>query len=90
MKKAPKYLLQNVHCRLGNKIFRKTIGILMGLGPAPSFSNLFLHYHQSRLIQKLKKSNVKCSRRCVNGFQFINDLTAINNGGATEIFYKNI
>ena len=59
LKKAVIYLLQNVSLKIRNRTFREITGIPMGLNPAPSFSNLFLHFNKSRWIQQFMKSGIK-------------------------------
>lgn len=75
---------------LGIRYSEIFLGFPMDLDPAPYFSKSFLHYYQSKLIQKLKKLGVKGSTRFANGFRFMNDITAINDEGATRKFDKKI
>lgn len=44
LKKDVKYLLRNCSFRLGNKIFRQIISLLVGADLAPIFANLFLFH----------------------------------------------
>ena len=62
----------------------------MVLDPAPRFANLLLHYYESRWIHQLRVSDIKRARRFVNVFWFIDDLTAINDGGEFERMSKDI
>ena len=54
----------------------------MGSDPAPFFANLFLFHYESKWIKKMKES--------ANMFRFIDDLTALNDGGEFERSFKEI
>ena len=47
---------------------------------APFFTNLFLCYHESKFISKIKKTTIKRAGRFVNTFTFINDSAVPNYG----------
>ena len=89
-KKAVKYLMNNCFFQLGNKVFRQVIGIPMGSDPAPFFANLFLYHFESKWIKKIKKTDIGRARRFANTFRFIDDLTALNDGGEFEKSFKEI
>ena len=90
LKQATKYLLKNCYFQPGNKIFKQIIGIPMGSDPAPFFANLFLYYFENKWIKKIKKTDIRRARRFANTFRFIDDLTALNDGGEFERSFREI
>ena len=90
MKEAVKYLLSNCFFRVGSKIFCQIIGIPMGSDPAPFFANLFLYFYESKWMDSLKKKDLIRARKFCNMFRFIDDLSAINDGGDFDNIYKDI
>ena len=48
-------ILSCYYFAVGNNIFSQIIGISMGPDPTSFFSNLFLHYYESRWIEDLQK-----------------------------------
>ena len=90
MKEAVNYLLSNCVFTVGSKIFRQIIGIPMGSDPAPFFANLFLHYYESKWMKELMKKDLMQARKFSNLFRFIDDLSAINDGGLFENNFKDI
>ena len=64
------YLIDNIFIRVGNKVFRQTIGIPMGTDCAPLLANLFLFYYEyhymnqdNQCLAKSFNSNIFLSRR---------------------------
>ena len=90
IKDAVKYLLSNCFFTVGSKIFRQIIGIPMGSDPAPFFANLFLYYYESKWMNLIKKNDLIRARKLCNMFRFIDDLSAINDGGEFERNFKDI
>ena len=83
-KHAIKYLMDNCFFTCGGQIFRQIIGIPMGSDPAPFMANLFLYHYESKWMKELKKSNLIQARKFSNTFRFIDDLSAMNDGGLFE------
>ena len=90
VKLAISYLLDNCYFRIGDAIFKQRIGIPMGSDPAPFMANLFLYHYESSFLKELKKTDLSRARRFGNVFRFIDDLSAINDGGEFERCYLNI
>ena len=90
MKVAVAYLLDNCFFMTGKILFRQIIGIPMGSDPAPFFANLFLYFYESKWLKDMKKVDLTKARRFGNTFRFIDDLTAINDGGEFERCFPNI
>ena len=57
---------------------------------APFFTNLFLCYHKSKFISKIKKTTIKRAGRFVNTFTFINDSAVPNYGNEFERSFRAI
>ena len=51
------YLIDNIFIRVGNKVFRQTVGIPMGTDCAPLLANLFLFYYEYHYMKKLIRDN---------------------------------
>ena len=90
IKNAVAYLLLNCYFTVGSKIFCQIIGISMGSDPASVFANSFLHFYESKWMNKLKKNDLIKARKLCNIFRFIDDLNSINDGGEFESNYSNI
>ena len=90
MKDAVAYLLSNCFFTIGSKIFRQVIGIPMGSDPAPFFANLFLYYFEHNWMNQIKKNDLIRARKMCYLFRFIDDLSAINDGGDFENNFKDI
>ena len=89
-KHAIKYLMDNCFFMSGGQIFHEIIGIPMGSDPAPFMANLFLYHYESKWMKELKKSNLIQARKFSNTFRFIDDLSAMNDGGLFEQNFKEI
>ena len=50
---AVNFLVDNCYFTLGNRIFRQTIGVPIGVDPAPFMANLTLWYYENRYLEKL-------------------------------------
>ena len=87
---AVEYLINNCYFITGNKLFKQTIGIPMGSDPAPFLANLFLFYYENRWLTEQRKAKNVVTRKFGNTFRFIDDLLAINDGGAFEQYFRDI
>ena len=81
LKEAVKSIVTRCFFAVGNIIMRQTIGIPMGIDPAPFWANLFLYtYEQDYMDYQIHHDKVKA--RHFHGTQrFIDDLIALNDGG---------
>ena len=61
-----------------------------GGDPAPFWDNLFLFSHESQWLQKIRKSHNILARKFGNTHKYIDDLVAINDGGAFDKHHKEI
>ena len=81
LKIAVKHLIQNSFFTVGNTTIKQTIGIPMGIDPAPFWANLFLYFYEDKYITTLISSNKVKARHFHSTKRFIDDLCAINDGG---------
>ena len=51
------YLLDNIFIRFGTKLYRQTIGILIGINCAPLVADLFLFCYEREFIKSLSREN---------------------------------
>ena len=54
---ALSYLLNNIYIRFGNKFYRQTVGITMGINCAPLVADLFLFWHERGFMTSLSDDN---------------------------------
>ena len=73
------FLIDNVYIRVGNKVFRQTIGIPMGTDCAPQLANLFLFYYEYNYMKTLMGMDMHMARRFNNTVRYIDDLLTLNN-----------
>lgn len=58
LKKALKYLQGHCYFKLGNRFFKKVIGITMGSYTAPFMDNMFLYYYEHKYSRKVRKADL--------------------------------
>ena len=94
LKVAVKHLILSCYFKVGNKLFRQTIGMPMGIDPAPFWANIYLYNYEAKYITGLVKSNNTQNKIIARKFhstdRFIDDLCALNDGGEFEKRHKNI
>ena len=64
------YLIDNVYIKVGNSVYRQTIGIPMGTDCAPQLTNLFLFHYEYLYMNMAKKFG--------NTVRYIDDLLTLN------------
>ena len=60
---------------------KQAIGIPMGIDPAPFWTNLFLYSYEAEYMSSLISSDKVKARHFHSAKHFIDDLSAINDGG---------
>ena len=90
IKDAVHHLITECHFTIGNVVFSQTIGIPMGIDPAPFWANLFLSYFESNHMDQLIRLDVVQARRYHATYRFIDDLCTLNNNHQFENSYKTI
>ena len=52
------YLINNVYIKVGNRVYRQTIGIPMGTDCATQLANLFLFHYEYSYMKGLMRDNL--------------------------------
>jgi hypothetical protein len=74
------FLIDNIFAMFGGRVFKQTVGILMGTNFAPLLVDLFLYSYEADFIQGLLKKNKKKLARSFNfTFCYIDDVLSLNN-----------
>ena len=94
LKVATKHLILSCYFKVGNKLFRQTIGMPMGIDPAPFWANIYLYSYEAKYITNLVKSNNTQNKIVARKFhstnRFVDDLCALNDGGEFGKSHKKI
>ena len=85
-----KHLITRTYFVVGNLIIRQSIGIPMGIDPAPFWANLYLYKFENSFMESLRRSDVAKSRKFHGCARFIDDLVCLNDGGEFKDSYKEI
>merc|ERR1712215_370826 len=80
VKLAIRHLIMECYFTVGNYVFIQTIGVPMGIDPAPFWANLYLYKIESQFMKNLIKSDDIRSRKFHECFRFIDDLICLNDG----------
>ena len=78
------YLIDNVYIKVGNNVYRQTIGIPMGTDCAPQLANLFLFHYEYLYMKNLMRDNLCVAKRFSNIVRYIDDLLTLNNSHFEE------
>ena len=81
LKALVKHLITRTYFIVGNLIIRQSIGIPMGIDPAPFWANLYLYYYEHKFISNLMRTDKRRARRFINACRFIDDECNINDFG---------
>ena len=90
IKLAIRHLIRECYFTVGDKVFIQTIGIPMGIDPAPFWANLYLYKFENDFMMNLRKSDIAKSRKFHGCARFIDDLVCLNDGGEFNDSYKEI
>ena len=83
-------VMNNTYFQFGDEIYKQTIGMPMGIDPAPPAANLYLHFYESKFMEKLTKTDYGKAKKYNNAERYIDDLNLINNDGELEVNIQNI
>ena len=84
------HLISQSFFTLGNVVFHQTIGIPMGIDPAPFWANLYLHHYENAFISTLARTDCYRGFKFKNTFRFIDDACCINDHDEFEHSYRDI
>ena len=85
-----RYLITNTYCIVGNLMIRQSIGIPMGIDPAPFWANLYLHRYEEIFISSQMSVNKVRARKFIHATRFIDDECNLNDCGEFSRSYKEI
>ena len=77
-------IIDNSFFKFGDKVFRQSIGIPMGIDPAPQMANMYLYYYEAKFMEMLTKENYSAAKKFNYTRRFIDDLHTLNNDGHLE------
>ena len=72
-------LIDNIYFKIGNHLFGKCIGILIGTNCSPLLANLFLYSYEVDFLRSMKTLNEKLARAFNLTLCYTDDLISINN-----------
>ena len=75
------HLILQCNFQFENKVFLQTIGIPMGIDPAPFWANLYLYFYEKNYIMSVMKNNTKKALMFRNASRFIDDEVNLNDRG---------
>ena len=78
------YLIDNVYIKVGNSVYRQTIGIPMGTDCAPQLANLLLFHYEYLYMKYLLRDNLCMAKQFSNTVRYIDDLLTLNNSHFEE------
>ena len=84
------HLISETYFTVGNINFRQSIGIPMGIDPAPFWANLYLYHYENIFINKLIRTDRYRGFKFRNCFRFIDDACNINDSGEFQRSYAEI
>ena len=90
LKLAVKHLICESYFVIGNKMLIQTIGIPMGIDPAPFWANLYLHRHEFKFMRTLISNDIARARKFHGCTRFIDDMCCLNDGGEFGKSYNEI
>ena len=73
------FLINNIYVKVGNRVFKQTIGISMGTDCAPLLAILFLFFYEYKYVKDKLKVNHKQARLVKHTVRYIDDLLTLNN-----------
>ena len=81
LKSLVKHLITRTYFIVGNLVIRQSIGIPMGIDPAPFWANLYLHFYEHKFITNLMANDKIRARKFFNAMRFIDDECNLNDHG---------
>ena len=90
LKATISHLIGNCYFTVGNMVLKQTIGIPMGIDPAPFWANLFLYTYEKEYISSLMTVDPVLARHFLSVRRFIDDLIDLNDWNVFGEVYKNI
>ena len=83
------YLIDNVYIKVGNNVYRQTIGTPTETDCAPQLANLFLFHYEYLYMKNLMRDNLCMAKKFNNTVRYIDDLLTNNGSFEEEILHMN-
>ena len=90
LKALVKHLITNTYFIVGNLVIHQSIGIPMGIDPAPFWANLYLYYYESKFITTLMSEDKIRARKFINASRFIDDECNLNDSSEFSKSFSDI
>ena len=90
LKTLVRHLITNTFFVVGNLIIRQSIGIPMGIDPAPFWANLYLYHYENQFVTNLISVDKIRARKFINACRFIDDECNLNDSGEFSRSYSDI
>ena len=90
LKTVVRHLIENCFFQIGNLLLFQSIGIPMGIDPAPFWANLFLSAYECEFMSNIIKKDKLKALRYHGSFRFIDDKCCINGSGEFGKSFQNI
>ena len=78
LKSIVDHLITSTYFEVGNLLIRQSIGIPMGIDPAPFWANLYLYFYEDKFIVYLITNDKVRARKFLNAMRFIDDECNLN------------
>ena len=85
-----KLLVDNAYFCFGEFVLRQTIGIPMGLAPAPQMANGTLQKEEYSFQEHMTRTNYSVAKSLNHTFRYIDDITPLNDKGNFEKYFTQI
>ena len=90
MKRILKHLIVDSYFQVGNKLIVQSIGIPMGIDPAPFWANLYLYRYECDFVSQLTRGQIQRARKFHGCSRFIDDMCCLNDGSEFGKSHKDI
>ena len=90
LKRILKHLIVDSYFQVGNKLLVQSIGIPMGIDPAPFWANLYLYKYECAFVSELTHGHIQRARKFHGCSRFIDDMCCLNDGSEFGKSYKDI
>ena len=90
LKALVKHLITNTFFEVGNLLLHQSIGIPMGIDPAPFWANLYLYFYENDFVTKLISTDKIRARKFSHAFRFIDDQSNLNDSSEFAKSYSEI
>ena len=87
LKAVVKHLITNSYFEIGRFMLIQSIGIPMGIDPAPFWANLYLYHYENLFMKNLMRNNTVDARKFLHATRFIDDECNLNDSGAFSNYH---